>query len=73
MSSSEPLSDYTPELFRKVMSLKRGRGVLLRPRCYDAMAAQKSGCIINTSSMVSRYGQPKGVPYPHQQGPPSTA
>ena len=28
------------------------------------MDAQKSGCIINTGSMVSRYGQPKGVAYP---------
>ena len=31
---------------------------------YDAMAAQGGGCIINTSSMVSRYGQPSGVAYP---------
>ena len=31
---------------------------------YDTMAAQKSGCIINTSSVVSRFGQPSGVAYP---------
>ena len=31
---------------------------------YDIMAAQGDGCIINTSSMVSKYGQPSGVAYP---------
>ncbi|MCI9562660.1 MAG: 3-oxoacyl-ACP reductase FabG [Oscillospiraceae bacterium] len=64
MSSSEPLSDYTPELFRKVMSLNVDAAFYCVRAVYDAMAAQKSGCIINTSSMVSRYGQPKGVAYP---------
>ena len=49
LSSSEPLSAYTPELFRKIMGLN-----------VDAVFY----CIINTSSMVSRYGQPSGVAYP---------
>ena len=64
MSSSEPLSDYTPELFRKVMSLNVDAVFYCIRAVYDAMEAQGSGCILNTSSMVSRYGQPSGVAYP---------
>lgn len=64
VSSSEPLSAYTPELFRKVMSLNVDAVFCCIRAVYDAMAAQGSGCILNTSSMVSRYGQPRGVAYP---------
>ena len=64
MSSAEPLSAYTPELFHKVMSLNLDAAFYCIRAVYDAMAAQGSGCIINTSSMVSRYGQPSGVAYP---------
>ena len=64
LSSSEPLSAYTPELFRKVMGLNVDAVFYCIRAVYDAMAAQGGGCIINTSSMVSRYGQPSGVAYP---------
>lgn len=64
MSSAEPLSAYTPELFRKVMSLNLDAAFYCIRAVYDAMAAQGGGCVINTSSMVSRYGQPSGVAYP---------
>ena len=64
MSSSDPLSAYTPELFHKVMSLNVDAVFYCIRAVYDAMEAQGSGCILNTSSMVSRYGQPKGVAYP---------
>ena len=64
MSSADSLADYTPELFKKVMSLNVDAAFYCIRAVYDAMSAQGSGCIINTSSMVSRYGQPKGVAYP---------
>jgi len=64
LSSSEPLSAYTPELFRKIMALNVDAVFYCIRAVYDAMAAQKGGCIINTSSMVSRFGQPSGVAYP---------
>ena len=61
---SDPLSAYTPELFHKVMSLNVDAVFYCIRAVYDAMEAQGSGCILNTSSMVSRYGQPSGVAYP---------
>lgn len=64
MSSSEPLSAYTPELFRKVMALNVDAPFFCILAVHEIMAAQGGGCIINTSSMVSRYGQPAGVAYP---------
>ena len=64
MSSSTPLSDFTPELFRKIMALNVNAAFYCTLAVADAMAAQGSGCILNTSSMVSRDGQPSGVAYP---------
>ena len=67
LSSSDPLSAYTPEMFRKVMALNVDAVFYCIRAVYDAMAAQRSGCIINTSSVVSRFGQPSGVAYPTSQ------
>ena len=64
MSSAEPFSAYTPELFRKVMALNVDAVFCCVRAIYDIMAAQGGGCVINTSSVVSRYGQPSGVAYP---------
>lgn len=64
MSSSTKLSDFTPELFRKIMALNVDAPFYCILAVADAMAAQGGGCILNTSSMVSRYGQPSGVAYP---------
>ena len=64
MSSSEPFAAYTPELFRKVMGLNVDAMFYCTRAVYGTMAAQGGGCIINTSSMVSKYGQPSGVAYP---------
>lgn len=64
MSESTPLDQYTEALFDKVLSLNL-KGVF-----HAAMAAAKhmtekgGGVILNTSSMVSIYGQPSGVAYP---------
>lgn len=64
VSESTPLSKYTEELFDKVMDLNV-KGVF---NCTKAavkhMEPQGSGVILNTSSMVSHYGQPAGVTYP---------
>lgn len=64
MSSSEPFSAYTPELYHKVMALNLDAAFYCTRAVYDTMAAQKSGVILNTSSMVSKYAQPAGVAYP---------
>ena len=64
ISAREPLYEYTPEAFRRIMDLNvtavfNGcRAAAIR------MKAQGGGSIINTSSMVSLYGQPSGVGYP---------
>lgn len=64
LSSSTKLSDYTPEMFRKIMALNVDAPFYCILAVSEAMIAQGSGCILNTSSMVSRYGQPSGVAYP---------
>lgn len=64
MSESTPLDKYTQETFDKVMDLNV-KGVFNATRAAaDHMIAQGSGVILNTSSMVSIYGQPSGVAYP---------
>ena len=64
VSESTPLLNYTEELFDKVMDLNV-KGVFTATRvAAEHMAKQGSGVILNTSSMVSRYGQPAGFAYP---------
>lgn len=64
MSDSTSLTDYSEELFDKVMNLNV-KGVFNAVKAAsEYMIEQGSGVILNTSSMVSRYGQPSGVAYP---------
>lgn len=64
ISAREPLADYTPEHFKKIMDLNV-TAVFNGCKAVELiMRAAKHGCIINTSSMVSLYGQPSGVGYP---------
>ena len=64
VSESTPLSDYTSETFDRVMDLNV-KGVFHASRAAaELMQEQGSGVILNTSSMVSIYGQPAGVAYP---------
>lgn len=64
VSESTPLEKYTEELFDKVMDLNV-KGVFNATRvASDYMAAQGSGVILSTSSMVSICGQPSGFAYP---------
>ncbi len=64
VSESTPFSKYTEEVMERVLDLNI-KGVY---NCTKAvcgyMEEQKSGVILNTSSMVSVYGQPSGVAYP---------
>ncbi len=64
ISQSTPLYDYTAEEFDKVIDLNvKALFYAILPTA-KIMKEQGGGCIINTSSMVSIYGQPAGVGYP---------
>ncbi|MCI8469601.1 MAG: 3-oxoacyl-ACP reductase FabG [Eggerthellaceae bacterium] len=65
VSSRTPLLDYTAEEFRNVMELNVDAVFLCSQAAVRIFRAQgDGGCIINTSSMVGRYGQPSGIAYP---------
>ena len=64
ISAREPLYDYTPEAFEKMMRLNVSAVFNGCRAVAPRMKAQGGGSIINTSSMVSLYGQPSGVGYP---------
>ena len=64
VSDSTPLDKYTAEHFANVMDLNVNammNGIL---PATAIMKEQGGGCILNTSSMVSLYGQPAGCGYP---------
>ena len=64
MSDSAPFTNYTEDLFEKVMDLNV-KGVFHASRAVvDYMVEQGSGVILSTSSMVSISGQAAGVAYP---------
>ncbi len=64
MSDSTPFANYTPELLDKVMDLNIKGVYNCTQAVSEHMKAQKSGVILNTSSMVSITGQPSGMAYP---------
>ena len=64
VSERTPLSDYTEELFDKVMDLNV-KGVFTATQAVvKQMEQQGGGVILSTSSMVSLTGQPSGFAYP---------
>ena len=64
VSESTPFAKYTEETFERVMELNV-KGVFNTTHAVsEVMVEQGSGVILNTSSMVSLYGQPSGVAYP---------
>lgn len=64
VSESTPFSEYTEEAFDHVMNLNV-KGVFNAARAAsECMIARGSGVILNTSSMVSIYGQASGIAYP---------
>ncbi len=64
VSESTPFTEYTAETFEKVMDLNI-KGVYNCSKAASVhMIAAGRGVILNTSSMVSQYGQPAGIAYP---------
>ena len=64
VSESTPFTEYTEEIFDKVMDLNV-KGVFNATRAAsECMIAKGQGVILSTSSMVSIYGQPSGFAYP---------
>ena len=64
ISAREPMFDDTPEAFENIMRLNVSAVFNGCRAAAPRMKAQGGGSIINTSSMVSLYGQPSGVGYP---------
>ena len=64
ISAREPLAAYKPEDFKKIMDLNVTAVFNGCKAVEPLMRKAGHGCIINTSSMVSLYGQPSGVGYP---------
>jgi len=63
MSSSTPIIDYTEEEYDKISNLNI-KSVFTVSKVAVPYLEETKGVIINTSSMVSIYGQPSGVMYP---------
>ncbi len=64
VSARESIYDYKPEDFAKTMELNVNAVFYCSQAAAGIMKEQGGGVIINTSSMVSLYGQPSGVAYP---------
>lgn len=64
VSESTPFTEYTEETFSKVMDLNIKAVFHCTKAVSEHMIAAGSGVILNTSSMVSVYGQPAGIAYP---------
>jgi len=63
ISSSTKLEDYTIEEYDKISNLNM-KSVFICSKEIVPYLKETKGTIINTSSMVSIYGQPSGVMYP---------
>lgn len=64
VSERTPFTEYTEEIFDKVMDLNVKGVFNATHAAVEQMEAQGQGIILNTSSMVSIYGQPSGLAYP---------
>lgn len=64
LSARESLYDYDPAAFDKVMDLNVKAIFICCQAAARMMKEAGGGVILNTSSMVSKYGQPSGVAYP---------
>jgi len=63
ISSSTPLLNFSDEEYDKIADLNI-KSVFVCSKVAVPYLEKTKGCIINTSSMVSTYGQPSGVMYP---------
>ncbi|MBQ7840524.1 MAG: 3-oxoacyl-ACP reductase FabG [Lachnospiraceae bacterium] len=64
ISAREKFLDYNPEDFKKIMDLNVNAVFVCAQAAAKVMEKQGGGAILNTSSMVSIYGQQSGVGYP---------
>lgn len=64
ISSRTSLYDYTVDEFGKIFDLNVKALFVCAQAAARIMREQGGGVILNTSSMVSLYGQPSGVAYP---------
>ena len=64
ISARESIYDYKPQDFDRIMDLNVKAVFYCTKAAAPHMKAQGGGCVINTSSMVSLYGQPAGCGYP---------
>ena len=64
VSDSMMTIDSNPEHFQEIINLNVNAVFNAIQPSVELMKEQGGGCIINTSSMVSKYGQPGGVAYP---------
>lgn len=63
VSSSTPLENYTTEEYDKIANLNI-KSVFVCSKVAIPYLEETKGVILNTSSMVSKYGQQSGVMYP---------
>lgn len=64
ISANKKIEDTTIEEFNKIMNLNVVAAFNMISQVVPYMKKQHDGVILNTSSMVSIYGQPSGVGYP---------
>lgn len=64
ISANKKIEDTTSEDFAKIMDLNVSAVFNMSKAVIPYMKENKGGVILNTSSMVSIYGQPSGVGYP---------
>lgn len=64
ISANKKIEDTTIEEFDSIISLNINSMFYVTKAVVPYMKEQKDGVILNTSSMVSIYGQPSGVGYP---------
>ena len=64
VSANKKIEDTTPEEFQRVMDINVRAMFHTIKAVVPYMKENQGGVILNTSSMVSIYGQPSGVPYP---------
>ena len=64
VSDSTPFMEYSVDLFEKIMNLNVIGPYVCTHAAAKIMKDQGHGVILNTSSMVTKEGQPAGVAYP---------
>lgn len=64
ISSRTSIYDYTIDEFSKILDINLKAVFVCSQAAARIMKEQGGGVIINTSSMVSKYGQPSGCGYP---------